>query len=711
MGNKWRSQLNNYKEWANKYIEKGFSVIPDKWADKKPAIEGWNLFADKLPTKEEVEQWSETFTKSNIAVVLGPQSGIVALDIDTDRPDILEIFKVILPNSPVTKRGSKGYTAFFRYTNNRTEQLKFGPNKDVILEILSVGKKSTLPPSRHPNGADYIWTSESTLLDIDIEALPTLPPMLVSTCEMLLKQKFGDEAVSGGKVATGRNSSLGSELGKFLAEPHTTQSIIEKLIQFDYYNNKPAYFTDLSEHQHGDAVSNALLFYATHMQSINSRRHRENKEYLAPLIELESESATKKSESKLTSKAKLKKSHEFILANTAVKTIFDTINANSWVKQPELAMAAILALGAVLASRKFMFQGMTTNLYLSVVSLSGTGKNAGLEFVKTLLMELGADKYLGAGDMASDAGITDSLAMRSTQLYIMDEIGGILKTINNGKAEYNGKMADILAELYTSSTSRYLGRALAEGVKGAVDRPHLSILGATTPTGFQQGVSKQSLDKGLMGRFLIFFGDDNVESTRVKNKAKLPLTTMNQLQWLIEYKPEDNEKEKVAGRDQLVTELKISEEADKRLDEIFKEFDKIRLANRHEDVSPIAARLYQQMIKIVIIHALLNANRQVPVIQIYDVNFGYNVILANFEQFKTEINGLLADTPIEKQREKILRIIGLEGDISKANLIKRTPEMIPLHRNSLLADLIEASSIQAFPETIDNKLIIKYREI
>lgn len=56
-------------------------------------------------------------------------------------------------------------------------------------------------------------------------------------------------------------------------------------------------------------------------------------------------------------------------------------------------------------------------------------------------------------------------------------------------------MADILAELYTTSNSIFLGRMTAGGHKGRQVRPNVNLLCSTTPTGFQQGVSTTAIEK------------------------------------------------------------------------------------------------------------------------------------------------------------------------------------------------------------------------
>lgn len=693
--------MNHYKTLGKALNEKGITALPARYGSKAALLKGWTTYFSQKPTGSEIAEWSE-LPEANVDVLLGECSNLVALDIDTDSPEILAIIKHLLPESPVVKRGSKGETRFFRYAGDVSESLKF--NGEMILEILSEGKKTT--SGLHPNGSEYVYTSELTLLDVDQCDLPVLPPALISHLELKLKSAFGDGQVdSYGKVSSGRNSSLSTELGRLLSEPHTVPQVIESLLEFDKTNNTPPYFTDVNEHQHAEAYTNAGLFYFQHRNSFNSKRHRKNEQYVTSIPEVKE--SPKSLELVQPKREPLKKAHEFIPVHSVLRIILDNMVANSWVPQPELAFGAILALGATLCSRKFMFQGMSTNLYICTIANSGAGKDHGLQWAKNMLIQLN-DNLLGAGDMASDAGITDSLPGRPVQLYPMDEIGVILKTLTSGKAEYNTKMGDILTELYTSSTSRYLGRALAEGVKGSVDRPHLNILGATTPTGFREGVSRKALDKGLLGRFLVFFGDSDVPSTRIKSVKPLPVDVMNQLSWLAKYTPDEGTAS-IQGRQQYFTELQATDEADKRLDDIFYLLDKKRLKEQNEKTGPLAARLYQQMIKLVIIHACLNSNRQVPIINVSDVEFGYNTIMAFYDIFKLEVDSLIHESPIEQQKSTIIEAIRQAGgNLSESALIKQTAGMNKGLREALITDLERSEQIERFSRTVGKKHFFEF---
>lgn len=701
-------EKNHYADNVDRYISKGLSVIPDKYMSKQPAIKGWSDYCYKMPSKEEIISWKRNFQEANIAICLGSESKIIALDIDCDDQEILDIIMPILPESPIEKIGSKGNTRFFRFTGESSDLLKF--NGSVVVEILSNGKKTTIAPSIHPNGSSYKWKG-ADISDFDLSKLPILPPSLFAHLGSKLKLAFPNAVNNGlNKINSGRNAHLSSLCGKLIGEGKSVDDVVRALLDADKKENEIPLFSDPEEMRHTHDYTNALSFYSNHLGSINTKRFRESKEFEMPIfqtvadLEIIKELRLKKLQNQESQKSS--KNKESLPVNTVKEKmklpepryilgeIIKTINDNSWVLQPDLAFGAALTLMSVLVSRKLVFQGMSPNLYVLNVAPSGSGKDSSQQFVKKTLIDLRADSLLGSGDYVSDASLMDSLANSPVRLDIMDEAGGILKSVNSGRSDYGGKMADILAELYTSSNSKYLGRATAEGNKGACYRPNVNILASTTPTGFTEGVSLKALEKGLLGRFLIFQGSSNTESRRLKDMPDLASFAKDHLLYWYGFNSESSDTSFIGGIKQLYTELSANNSANKRLDEIFKEFDALRRSRDHRDpILPIIARLYQQMIKLVIIHSASRVAFEVPIISLEDVNFGYETIKYFFSNVEDVINRYVFANPYEKELMTILNIIRDDGEISKRDLAKATRYMKLKERENILKDLIDSEVI------------------
>ena len=680
--------MNLYAKTYKRYKDKGLVVLPDRYGSKAALLKGWQTFFNDKPTAEQYQEWVQ-LPKANISLLLGKASGIVALDIDTDKPEIMEVIEHLLPKSPVTKRGAKGYTAFFRYKGEHTEVLRF--NGEVILEILSEGKKTTLPPSQHPNGAEYVWEGKA-LEDIKIEDLPVLPPALVAHLSQELNGKIG-ETPSYGRTVNGRNSLLSSEMGKLLKDDsNSMESIIKTLIKYDQESHTPPYFTDANEFQCTDAVTNATLFYAQHLQSYNSKRYRDSKEYIKPRIQTGDMGKQQGSLVKVQPKLPRECPSEYLPANSVIRTTYETILKNSHIPQPQLALGATLALFSVLTARKFQFRGMSSNLYICNISPSGTGKDAPQQLVKQYLGECRGDNLLGAGDYVSDASLMDNLPHKPTRLDIIDEVGGLLRAVTRGGDSYATKMADILTELYTTSSGYFMGRALANSfkdeltIKGQCYRPNVCLLGSTTPTGFADGVSRKSLEKGLLGRFLIFRGSPTATAQEVHKPTPLPESSLRHLSFLSSYKPPQSDIS-IKGVQQHVKELAVSPAASMGLTEAFQEFEAMRLKAVKTKYAPIVSRAYQLMLKFCIISALSRVSGQVSAIAVEDVQFAYKLTKYYMDTMTNSIGNLIYDSKREQAKLNLMSMLKEAGRMTIKDLTKKTPHLSPNYRKEILDEL------------------------
>jgi len=699
--------MNLYKQYAREFTDAGYSVIPDKFASKQPAIKGWTNYCENKPTDQEIENWSNSFEETNVAVCLGKASGIVALDLDCLDPQIIEIIEKVAPPSRVEKKGGKGWTRFYRWHPGiKTDNLKH--NGNIILEILSDGKKTTIPPSKHPSGLSYEWVGES-LATVRPEELGMFPMNIINTVRDLLVTKLGyADAPSYNKIVQGRNDLLSKYAAEVIKVENELGTIINKLIAYDEENNEPPLFTDVNEFGNDDAITNALHFFASHLTSWNSKRFNSNQSYEQIILPKEGVEGKSKSEA-----SENFQSPELPKAEGVLAVIMNYILKNSYIEQPSFAFSAALSLIATLSGRKFEFEGVAPNLYLLNVAPSGSGKNAPQEKIKEVLIDAKCDYLLGSGDYVSDASLMDGLPESPVRLDIIDEAGGMLKSVNKGGATYNGKMADILAELYTTSTSIFLGRQTAEGNKGRALRPNVNLLCSTTPTGLSEGVTVSAIEKGLMGRFLIFIGDGNKKARRVEQPTRLDNTTILKLQQLASYQPEKSDKV-IAGHAQDITFLTKTDQANIMLQQAFEEFDKWRIDAEGDDVMlPVISRLYQQMLKVTMIHAISRQIfKAIPEVDHNDVSFGYQTIQYFYHHMKDIIRQCVFSNKTEQHVQKVLNAIKAnERGLTKSQLANRTRFLKKKERNEILEDLLEAGQIEYVQLKTDGKVNYVYRSL
>lgn len=167
------------KEQTKEIENMSLQVIPLTYASKIPA-KGCN-WRDKA---QSVDISSIDTTKQGVGLVLGENSGIVAIDLDDDIDNLHSEIMKIAGLSPVGKRGKKGATYFYRYNGEKKRQY----NKGVVtvMDLLGEGSYTVLPPSIHPETKrPYTYTTDKQLHEIDLNILPYLPTDFVDKIDKL----------------------------------------------------------------------------------------------------------------------------------------------------------------------------------------------------------------------------------------------------------------------------------------------------------------------------------------------------------------------------------------------------------------------------------------------------------------------------------------------------------------------------------------------
>lgn len=707
---------NIYERNFRAYLTGGYSVIPDKYAMKAPAIKAWTEYCHRLPNMEEINSWNRNFTETGIAVCLGKASGIVALDIDATNQDILDIVMPQLPKSPVVKKGAKGETRFFKYTGELTELLKY--NGEVVFEILSDKKKTTLAPSVHPNGYQYVWISDKTLLDVKQEELPILPPYLITSIRDRLKLAIPEtEMPSQGRIINGRNDELVKLCGTLIKDKVPVDVAIKKLIDHDYITSEVPLFNDPDENIHTEPFTNAGRLYFNVLSTVNAGHYRKKTEYEIPITasainQTYVEEIEKKSPHLKEIEEKSRK-REFPIVNGAIKTLMDNILVNSYIKQPEFALSAALSVMSVLAGRKFEYQGTASNLYLLNVGPSGSGKDRPQKKAMEFLMEANCERLIGVTDYGSSAGIVDSLPIQPVRLDVIDEASKVLKTVAGSNNEHSAKSGDILTEIFTSSTSKYLGRALAEGRKGDTHRPCLSILASTTPEGLSESITKKSISKGLFGRFMVFQAVDN-PSQRVRKNTPLDAKTLTGLRWLAGYEAKIDSTRKVNNIEQKVYDVQSAPKAEAQLDIYFKEFDDLRRSLADTDsMLPIVSRLYQMTLKIALLCSVSRSYCREPLVNEEDVKNAYDITMYYYANMQDVVSKYIYDSKQEKDIHKVLSIIVESGNkgVTKRKLNVATRFLKKFERDNIMNDLVDSREIVANMEMVNGEQQLVFRGV
>lgn len=203
------------------YLKRGFSVIPLKARDKKPAIL-WQEFQTRQATEDEVDKWFRD-SSFNIGIVTGEISGLVVVDFDTEEA-IARAKKQDFPPAPLVKTG-KGYHAYCRYEDGIRN---FQKRSDLPgIDLRGEGGYVVAPPSIHPSGHQYRWPNGRGLDDVELPEIPEWilarnPEERPSLEELLLGVEQG-----------GRNQALAQVAGSVIGKGHCLDDAIEFCLKWN----------------------------------------------------------------------------------------------------------------------------------------------------------------------------------------------------------------------------------------------------------------------------------------------------------------------------------------------------------------------------------------------------------------------------------------------------------------------------------------------
>ncbi|WP_353645753.1 phage/plasmid primase, P4 family [Mesorhizobium sp. WSM2239] len=184
---------------APKFWALGKPAIPLRVGFKRPWIDAWQVFADRMPTEREQREWLTQKAEGNIGMPMGAASGIVAIDVDSEDPRVLRVVESVLPSSPWKRVGRKGAVYAYRFEGERTFRIK-DANGEMLLECLSKGTQIVLPPSIHPD-TGKAYAANCHLSEV-MGSLPALPKGVETLLREALKAEGIDLSSTGNTKIT-----------------------------------------------------------------------------------------------------------------------------------------------------------------------------------------------------------------------------------------------------------------------------------------------------------------------------------------------------------------------------------------------------------------------------------------------------------------------------------------------------------------------------
>lgn len=236
-----------FREWAPRFVEKGYSPIPIIPAKKRPVFVGWQQYSSRLPNENELNEWSVKWPQFNVGLCMGTvneEDGTRILAIDVDDDDLVQRVLRAIGGNPPAKKGKKGVTYFVRtrdpdIKNTKLKRVTTDATARPSVEILANGNQTVVPPSIHPDtNQPYQWIGPS-LLDVEYSRIPIIRASAID--EMLAICSDQDDKFQalngmtrgGGGVAGNSHNACTEAVASMVSRGWTDEEIYDRIIRAD----------------------------------------------------------------------------------------------------------------------------------------------------------------------------------------------------------------------------------------------------------------------------------------------------------------------------------------------------------------------------------------------------------------------------------------------------------------------------------------------
>ncbi|CAB4154750.1 Prim_Pol domain containing protein [uncultured Caudovirales phage] len=581
-----------FAAFAWKFIERGISVVPIAPGTKKPGqwseqrgwegMSDWTRFASRLPTELELEFWN-SWPEAGIGVVLGAFSKLVGLDKDYDLPDGNDALSKLIPYSPVSKKGEKGWTRFYLY--NGEKSCSFDVNGVRVLDVLSDGRQTVVPPTAHPSGCSYVWITPDALDTItNVTDLPKLPDDFLAQVERVLApyQTEGDKKFQKKPVAHRDDGKINTELSiqaQYFRDLNRQaldrlEEWVPKIIPtakqerggwrcIAIWRQAKNHNVGIDPHGIRDWGGNYgmtaidLVMYAnglTFGKAAESLRACLALSEPEPIVlNVGTGAVTAATTPRASAPAALpwnkpQPAPVMLPPQTSIDpapAIPNYINnppgilgeIARWITQtapkaqPELSVAAAIALCSVVMGRTYRSQfGNRTSLYLVMVAKSTEGKEHPQQCVEKVLTAAHLETLIGGSGYTSAGAVYSALLKSPAHIATIDEIGKLLK-MSRAKGNAHAEAAlDKLVEAFGRQDGilrppTYSTMTMKDAQKPAervIHNPAITMLGATTPGTFYENLTTDLIKDGFLGRCIVVESQQPRQLTRFVDRTDPP---------------------------------------------------------------------------------------------------------------------------------------------------------------------------------------------
>lgn len=227
-------------ETAQRYLARGWCVLPLRTRDKRPLIV-WEPLQNARPSAGQVADWFNRWPDANIGIVTGEISNLIVLDIDPKHGGdaSLERLERQLGRLPATVEATTGGGGRHIYFAHPGGLIRNRTGLAQGIDLRGDGGYIVAPPSIHPSGRPYAWAEGHSPEDVALAALPRW--ILLPSGGPHARRTLSDwrRLVRDGVPEGQRNSSIASLAGHLLWHQTDPQVVLELLLAWNRMRCRP----------------------------------------------------------------------------------------------------------------------------------------------------------------------------------------------------------------------------------------------------------------------------------------------------------------------------------------------------------------------------------------------------------------------------------------------------------------------------------------
>src|SRR5262245_59524377 len=212
-----------------------------------------------------------------------------------------------------------------------------------------------------------------------------------------------------------------------------------------------------------------------------------------------------------------------------VGEVIDWILATARRPNRVLALAAAIPLVGTLIGRRVAGPTRSaTHLYAVAVAPTGAGKQHPINCISELLIAAGAQEHLGPSRFMSASALCNFVLRRPLSLCCSDEIGSfIAKVTAKGASGHEREITSVLRNLWSASFMMAQMPEWATREARNIHTPALSFFGTSTPDELFRALQGESIDNGLLNRFLVLSSRLRTKDTEPQLPFEVPSELVN----------------------------------------------------------------------------------------------------------------------------------------------------------------------------------------